>query len=171
MSRISPLNAQSNTSPSDTPKEEHSKNEFGALVRQFRNDRGLTLADVAQRMNVTVSYISLLENGHRPPSPKIVGMFKEAFRLTPSEESRLLAASGYSEDALTRAVKYLLDVIVDEMQPDEIDHALMQEDILAVTSGWRDLLYGKQDMLNGQFDSALQHFDKLMEAPDLTPAS
>lgn len=156
-------------SHAETPPGKETGGDFGAIVKQLRTDRGLTLAEVASRIKVTVSYISLLENGRRRPSSKLVAMFKEALALSPEEEARLLTASGYAEDALTRGVKFLASVIESETPADEIDHALMIDDLVALASGWRELLYGKFALLNGDFDRAAEHFDPLAESSDLTP--
>jgi transcriptional regulator with XRE-family HTH domain len=38
---------------------------FGAKVRELRSDRGVTLAEMAQAIGVSPSYLSALEHGHR----------------------------------------------------------------------------------------------------------
>lgn len=41
---------------------------FGALLRQSRNAAGLSIGDLAKRINYSKSQISKVENGHKPPS-------------------------------------------------------------------------------------------------------
>lgn len=38
---------------------------FGAKLRQIRQERGLSLKQMAQQLNVSSAYISALEHGHR----------------------------------------------------------------------------------------------------------
>jgi len=45
---------------------------FGTLVRERRNERGMTVTDLAERLGVSKSYASMLENGARPPSAEQV---------------------------------------------------------------------------------------------------
>lgn len=47
----------------------------GATVAKLREAKGITQADLAERVGVTASMLSQIENGHKQPSPPV------AFRL------------------------------------------------------------------------------------------
>ena len=47
----------------------------GAEVARLREAMGVTQADLAERLGVTASMLSQIENGHKQPSPPV------AFRL------------------------------------------------------------------------------------------
>ncbi|MBN9510232.1 MAG: helix-turn-helix transcriptional regulator [Alphaproteobacteria bacterium] len=67
---------------------------FGARVRALRADRGVTLRDLAGRLQVSAAYLSALEHGRRgAPSPGLVHQVCEVFGLIwdEAEELALLA--------------------------------------------------------------------------------
>lgn len=47
--------------------------EFGRRLRQLRLDRGLRQSDLAAE-RMSMAYISMLERGHRSPSPRVVNL-------------------------------------------------------------------------------------------------
>ena len=64
-------------------------NLFGAFLRDKRIQKGLTLRDLAQKINLSHSYLSGVENGKKsPPSNKV--LFEIAKALTLDTESRRL---------------------------------------------------------------------------------
>jgi transcriptional regulator with XRE-family HTH domain len=64
-------------------------NLFGAFLRDKRIQKGLTLRDLAQKINLSHSYLSGVENGKKlPPSNKV--LFEIAKVLTLDTESRRL---------------------------------------------------------------------------------
>ena len=55
---------------------------FGARVRALREQRGVTLSDLAAAVQVSSAYLSALEHGHRGrPSPGLVHQVNEFFGL------------------------------------------------------------------------------------------
>jgi len=66
---------------------------FGEIVRQRREERGLTLAALAQAVGATKGYLSMIEN-HRvsnPPSPDIVVGLEKALGIAGGELQRAAA--------------------------------------------------------------------------------
>ena len=53
---------------------------IGAAMRKKRLMRGLTMTEVAKRMNFSVPYIFDLEHGRRPWGPKASAKYAEALR-------------------------------------------------------------------------------------------
>jgi transcriptional regulator with XRE-family HTH domain len=68
---------------------------FGARLRALRADRGLTLKDLAEGLQVSAAYLSALEHGKRgAPSAGLVHQVNEYFGLIWDEAddlARLLA--------------------------------------------------------------------------------
>jgi transcriptional regulator with XRE-family HTH domain len=68
--------------------------QFGERVRELRHQRGVKQADLATRMNVSVSYISKVENGklHFGDYPSEKFIHKLAGELEADEDELLLLA-------------------------------------------------------------------------------
>lgn len=49
-------------------------------IRQGRKDREITAEDAATQLNVAPEYLSMLENGHRQPSSKLIGRMAEVYQ-------------------------------------------------------------------------------------------
>ena len=63
---------------------------FGARLRALRAGRGMTMAALAARLEVTQAYLSALEHGHRgAPSTGLVHQVCEAFGLIWDEADEL----------------------------------------------------------------------------------
>jgi len=45
---------------------------FGEILRQLRESQQLTVSDLADKVGVKRSYITMLEEGDRKPSPKLI---------------------------------------------------------------------------------------------------
>jgi predicted transcriptional regulator/transcriptional regulator with XRE-family HTH domain len=67
----------------------------GPSLRRLRRDRGLTQADMAADLDVSASYIALLERNHRPLSAEVLLRLAQTYKL----DMAALAGSGASEDA------------------------------------------------------------------------
>jgi transcriptional regulator with XRE-family HTH domain len=68
---------------------------FPALLERFRNDRGLSKADLAKRANYDPSTITRFEQGSRAPDRAAVLQLSQAMTLPLVERDRLLAAAGF----------------------------------------------------------------------------
>jgi len=55
---------------------------FGEIFRQFRLQRGWTLRDCARHLNVTASYLGLLESGRNMPSIHLLLMAAYVFGVS-----------------------------------------------------------------------------------------
>src|ERR1700681_3317853 len=68
---------------------------FGALLRQFRLDAGMTQQDLAERAKLSVEAISLLERGARTrPRRETVTLLGLALSLPPEHQALLGSAIG-----------------------------------------------------------------------------
>lgn len=58
---------------------------FGEVLRSLREEKGLTQAELAERCDNSIVFISMLERGKRQPSLKTAFLLAQAFDLSPSE--------------------------------------------------------------------------------------
>lgn len=58
---------------------------FGKLLRKLRVDYGLTMRDIALKLNVSSSYISGIENGRMEVSSNFIQNLAKCFNLTKEE--------------------------------------------------------------------------------------
>jgi predicted ATPase/transcriptional regulator with XRE-family HTH domain len=71
----------------------HGRARFGALLKQFRLDAGMTQQSLAERAKLSVEAISTLERGARTrPQRETVGLLALALQLTPEREGLLRSA-------------------------------------------------------------------------------
>ena len=64
--------------------------DFGALLRQFRLDAGMTQQELAERAKLSVEAISTLDRGARTrPYRETVVLLGRALRLSPEREALL----------------------------------------------------------------------------------
>ena len=56
---------------------------FGELLRQLRESQQLTVSDLANKAGVKRSYITMLEEGERKPSPKLIRHLAGALDVLP----------------------------------------------------------------------------------------
>ncbi|MCA6296578.1 MAG: helix-turn-helix transcriptional regulator, partial [Phenylobacterium sp.] len=63
----------------------------GPSLRRLRRDLGLTQSDMAQDLEVSASYIALLERNHRPLSAEMLVRLAQTYRL---DVAALAAESG-----------------------------------------------------------------------------
>lgn len=65
--------------------------EFGTYIRGLREKRGLTLAQVARRLDLSINYVSQLERDLRKPTDKLVIEFSRLYKV---DEDILFRKSG-----------------------------------------------------------------------------
>jgi len=56
---------------------------FGEILRQLRESQQLTVSDLADKVGVKRSYITMLEEGDRKPSPKVIRQLAGALDVLP----------------------------------------------------------------------------------------
>lgn len=72
---------------------------FGRLSRQLRQDRGLLLGDVADRLRVTSSYLSQMETGTKIIPDGMAEKIADVMSLSASERRQMLEAAALSAKA------------------------------------------------------------------------
>src|SRR5690348_14944189 len=75
----------------------------GPALRRLRRDRGLTQADMAADLEVSASYIALLERNHRPLSAELLLKLAQVYKFDVS------ALGGAAADDRARLASVLKD--------------------------------------------------------------
>lgn len=67
------------------------KPDAGLAIRRFRQEKGLSQEGLADRMDVSASYISMLESGKRYPSIEMLIRIAHALEISPGDMLNLIA--------------------------------------------------------------------------------
>lgn len=74
---------------------------FGKFTRKLRIEHGELLKDMAQKLDVSSSYLSAVEVGKRPIPTKWSGNIKSLYKLSDPEYAELLNAVDESREEVT----------------------------------------------------------------------
>lgn len=66
------------------------KNRFGILLAHIRVDHGEVMKDMAKKLNISMSYLSTMETGHRHIPSYMIPRLKELYNLDDSTVNKLL---------------------------------------------------------------------------------
>lgn len=90
--------------------------EFGKALRKLRIDRNEYIKDMAEKMHISVAYLSAIETGKRKIPEKLVGRIGRAYFLTAGEIADLNLLKAKSEKEvripLVRKNKTQIEVIL-----------------------------------------------------------
>lgn len=56
--------------------------QIGSTIRRIRRDRGMSQQDLAKAAQITASFMSLIERGHRAPSLRVIDRIADALGLS-----------------------------------------------------------------------------------------
>ncbi len=54
----------------------------GFKIKGLRTKKSMTLADTAKKLDITISYLSLIENGKKNPSKKVIDKAANLFEVS-----------------------------------------------------------------------------------------
>jgi transcriptional regulator with XRE-family HTH domain len=96
--------------------------DFGLLLRLFRERTTRTRSDLARTAHCDPSYLTRIELGDRnPPSRRMVEALATELYLTPFERNRFMTAAGYVPQAIAqlgswdRTLQAVADVLADRI--------------------------------------------------------
>ncbi|MCS7294142.1 MAG: helix-turn-helix transcriptional regulator [Dehalococcoidia bacterium] len=115
---------------------------FGALLRQYRERRGVSCSELGRRTGLHYSYISRLERDARHPSLAAVERIERALALSAEERNALRAAAGYPPVPVAPALADLFLLLAH----DGLDVALrraLYADLRALVERYRTLAEGE----------------------------
>lgn len=118
---------------------------FGAALRRYREERGLSQNALAKKAGVNVGSVNRLESGDRSPGgPEMVLTLAQALDLPPMERDLLLAAAGQLPASITAAVladpAFLVaaEILGDQRIPAD-ERADFRAQIILAARRWRDV--------------------------------
>ena len=79
--------------------------ELGKFLRKLRIDRNEYLKDMAGKLNVTVSYLSAIENGNKKMPPAWGNLICELYNLDAEQSEEFTKAIADSEDKVEMNLK------------------------------------------------------------------
>lgn len=71
---------------------------FGTAVRELRTEMGVTLRQMAQEIGWTPAYLSSIEAGRKPLTPRALGQIKQYFKTKGVDTRRLDKAADETQD-------------------------------------------------------------------------
>ena len=74
--------------------------DFGKALRKMRIDHGEFLRDMAAKLNVTVAYLSAVENGRREVPDNWIGELANQYKLSNEEQKELQEYAYERKDSL-----------------------------------------------------------------------
>jgi len=112
----------------------------GPSLRRLRRDRGLTQSDMASDLEVSPSYIALLERNHRPLSAEMLMRLAQAYKIDIS----VLAGDGGADD-LARLRSVLKDPIFADIDLPSLELADIAANFSGVTEAFLRLYTAYQE--------------------------
>lgn len=84
---------------------------FGEYIKQTRTGRGLSLYDVSSKLDISVPYLSEMENGsRRAPDLVTLKRLSEALMMSPAERDTLYDLAGKSRGTIAPdLIRYIAD--------------------------------------------------------------
>jgi transcriptional regulator with XRE-family HTH domain len=108
-------------------------NEIGARIRKRRLERSWTVRDLARRAGVSASYISLIENGQKVPTPSLAAMLAKVLE----DDPRLyLAWAEALRQTNLDATSRIIREYEARLRTPEVSLEIVTPDDIQVESGW-----------------------------------
>jgi len=97
----------------------------GALLREWRHQRGMSQLHLAMDASVSARHISFVENGRSRPSREMIVSLSEALEIPLRERNRILEVAGFAslyrhtalDDPSLDHIRTVIDVILDNQLP------------------------------------------------------
>jgi len=97
----------------------------GALLREWRHQRGISQLHLALDASVSARHISFVENGRSRPSREMIVNLSEALEIPLRERNRILEAAGFAalyrhtalDDPSLDPIRGVIDLILDNQLP------------------------------------------------------
>jgi transcriptional regulator with XRE-family HTH domain len=80
-------------------------NDIVSFLKKLRKDNDERLIDMAEKIKISVPYLSSIENGNRPLTDKIIDRIVEVYGLSAEEREKMI----YFRDKEAKAIKISLE--------------------------------------------------------------
>lgn len=101
-------------------------NTVGSIIRAIRGKRGETAMKMAQRLGISCSYLSLIENGYYGIADKWVNHFCAVYKLKRAERKKFVKA------ARIQTIKHKLGVLANTQN-------ILQNELVALENELKEL--------------------------------
>ncbi len=145
---------------------------LGHSIKVIRTDLGISRRDLADRVGISYSYITEIENGNKPPSPSVLGTIAAALGLRMSElveaaEVRLDGRHGLAQGEPAPGSHHWED----RSLRGSVDEAHVQRRLAAPAAHLTNAAYAMRPSIRGRkqdLRSALRELERLLMdmAPD-----
>lgn len=93
--------------------------DIGNTIRRIRSHRGLTLKDLAEATDLSLSYLSLIERNKRDPSLSNLAKIAKVFDLPPSILIFISSDMTTHQGAQAEMAEQIMSIVKDLFQDDE----------------------------------------------------
>ncbi len=138
--------------------------QFGKVLRQYREDRRLSQTQLANRLHYSPSYVSLLESNDRRPTEELVKDIARTLELTPAEETDLLSAAGFSFRDIGSILDRLVEEISIQVPMDLIGLQALRAHLSTAVHIWQEYQRALHDVNFGEFAQADERLTLLLHA-------
>ena len=142
---------------------------FGTAVVRLRQRRQLTQGQLGDRLALTASMVSRIENGERNPTRSLLLRLGKALELTTEERNELAAAAGYPLDELTDTTLRVVEIVSQQVDFTATDRSMMLNDLVASIQGWRKLSEGRTLASTHDLEAAKRHYAGMADHSEYTP--
>lgn len=144
---------------------------FGQALNTIRSERELSQTALANRLDRSTSFVSLLETGHRRPNRELIERLSQALELPPDSPDRnaLLRAAGYEVGEISGTIRRLVDTVGAKHQLGEAERFSLHADISALVSGWEHYFRIVKQFDQGLFTQVASSCEQLLEQKHLSP--
>lgn len=142
---------------------------FGPTLRKFRESKNLSQRNLAERLELSASYLSLLESMQRRPTREQIVSIAKALKLEPAEERSLLASGGFAVDELDTAISRVVEIIAEQTDIDAVAFNLVLSDLQSVVYGWQAAFEGTGKLHGGEFSNAADYYGALVNNTQYSP--
>ena len=144
---------------------------FGQALNNIRTERELSQTALANRLDRSTSFVSLLETGHRRPNRELIERLSQALELPSDSPDRnaLLRAAGYEVGEISGTITRLVDTVRKKHQLGEAERFGLHADLSALVSGWEDYFKIVKQFDQGLFTQVATSCEHLLEQKHLSP--
>lgn len=144
---------------------------FGQALRAIRTKYPLSQTALAQALDRSTSFISLVETDQRRPSRDLVDRIIQALKLDKDSEeaTALLRAAGFDPGEISGIITRLVTAIAAEVEMGESQRLRLTADLTAQTAAWKAHFEAQRDLVAGKFDAVKTRCDDALNLPYISP--
>lgn len=126
---------------------------FGSTLNTFRTELNLSQAALANQINHSAAFISLLETGKRRPTSELAERLATALGFGPESEERtaLRRSAGFESTDISSATQRITDLLGQRFQLGEAQRWIFHTDLRETLEGWTAVFTAQENFNQGFF--------------------